>query len=219
MPNKTILFALALILGQNSVFSQNAAVGIRAGYTISTAVDRVSKSIGDFDADENFQPAGSLHFGADVKVPINKRLSFVGGILYVQKGYKIEFPNNLVGTPLKFQMQLRYFNMPVLADYRVWKGFSLQAGVEPGILSNAWLKFDGGRTNLKDAGTFENLDFGLVAGLEWHTQSGFFLSARQSWGVLAVSEVAVLDEDGFSVGQARVFNRALELGAGYRFSF
>ncbi|HNE27595.1 MAG: porin family protein [Saprospiraceae bacterium] len=219
MPKKTILFTAALLLGQCSLFSQNIAAGIRAGYTSSTTVDRVSKSVGNFDADDNYRPAGSLHFGADVKIPINNRLSFVGGVLYVQKGYKVDLSNIIIGQSQQFEFQLRYFNVPILADYRVWKGLSIQAGVEPGLLNSAWLKFDGGRSDLKGSDSYKNLDFGLLAGLEWHFQPGFFLSARYIWGVLPVSEFFVVDDNGLSVGQARLYNRALELGAGYRFSF
>ncbi len=221
MKRKMILFAAGFLLAQTCGFAQDIFVGPRVGYTLSTMHIKTGKSLivdgSEYDPDKDFKQLGSFHAGADVRIPIDGRFSFLGGFLYAQKGYKTEFGVGVNNSVQKAEIQLRYFNLPLLADFQVWKGLSLQGGLEPGVLSAAWLKFDGGRSDLKAQKVYESFDLGLVAGLEWRIGEGFFLSGRQIWGILPSSELEVTDDNGTGIGLVRSFNRALEFSAGYRF--
>lgn len=221
MHRKTILFAAGLSLAPIFVFSQGISVGPRLGYTLSTVVIHSDKSLMEngstYDPDKDFQTLGSFHAGADVRIPLNARFSFTAGFLYAQKGYKVDNGSVIGGQPQKSQFQLRYFDLPLLVNFKVWKGLSVQGGLEPGILSAAWLKFDGGRSDLKALKLYESFDLGLVAGLEWRIGKGFYLSGRQIWGILPTSELDVTDDNGTQIGRVQSYNRAMEFSAGYRF--
>lgn len=221
MQRKAILFAAGLVLAHCAVYAQTIFVGPRGGYTLSNLVIKTGQSLivagSEYDPDKDFRSLGSFHAGADMRLPLDGKFSFLAGILYAQKGYRTEYPVGISNQTQSIQVQLRYFDLPLLADYKVWKGLSLQGGIEPGILSAAWLKYEGGRSDLKAQNIYESFDLGLVAGLEWRIGNGFYLSGRQIWGILPSSNLEVTDENGERIGQVKSFNRALEISAGYRF--
>ncbi|MCC7505297.1 MAG: PorT family protein [Saprospiraceae bacterium] len=223
MHDKNMLFLAAFLLLQASIAAQSFSAGARVGYTLSNVEVILDKSLrvngSDFVPDAYYRTLGSFHAGAEVRVPISERLSFLGGIMYAQKGFKTDFSSILVDQPLDFTIQLRYFNLPLLADYRLWKGLSAQVGVEPGLLNAAWLKFDGGRSDLKDGNTYENFDLGLAGGLEWRFDNGLFFSSRYIYGVLPIANLTATDENGIDLGRVRSYNRSVQFAAGYRVSF
>lgn len=223
MHYKNMLFLAGILLSQTSMIAQSFSAGVRVGYTLSNVEVILDKSLrvqgSDFAPDEYYRMLGSFHAGIEAKVPVSDRFSLLCGLMYAQKGFKTDFSSIIVDQPLDFTIQLRYFNVPLLADYRLWKGLSVQAGVEPGLLNAAWLKFDGGRSDLKDDNTYENFDFGLAGGLEWRFDNGLFFSGRYIYGVLPVANLAATDENGTSVGRVRSYNRSAQLAAGYRMSF
>ncbi|MBO4659378.1 MAG: PorT family protein [Prevotella sp.] len=78
---------------------------------------------------ENF---GRFVGGAEVEYQIKKWLSVSAGVLYSQEGGKTKIKDINVVEKAK----LDYINIPVMANFYVWKGLALKIGVQPSFKVN-----------------------------------------------------------------------------------
>lgn len=219
------LFCLAAFLALSAVVSaQKIALGFRAGYTRSNvATNAVVDSAGShtYDLDDQWKPLGGWHAGLDLSIPLFRRLNLLAGFQYAHKGYEyglLYWPSGPARTSLHFH----YLDFSLLANYRVWSGLSLQAGLEPGILLKAVAK-SGGESFDPDngfglvGGPYEKLNLNLLAGLEWQFDCGVFVDGRGSWGVLPLSSFGITDDIGIDQDKINAYNRAWQFSVGYRY--
>ena len=116
--------------------------------------------------------------------------------------------------PAKATWELHYLNLPVMVDYRIWNGLSLQGGMEFGRLMSARLKSAG--ENVDGGLFFEDYDLGLVAGLEYQIKGGFFVGARHIFGIYSIQELELTGQNGAGLGTSKNRNSATQLSLGYR---
>lgn len=90
-------------------------VGIAGGLNISNTVDA-------YNADFNTSSVAGAHVGLTFEVPIVYPLSFAPEILFSQKGYKARTE---YGT---FRSRTNFIDIPLLAKFRVTRGFNIVAG-------------------------------------------------------------------------------------------
>ncbi len=78
---------------------------------------------------ENF---GGLSAGVELEYQIKKWFSLSAGALYSQEGGKVKVKDINITEKVKAD----YINIPVLANFYVWKGLALKVGVQPSFKVN-----------------------------------------------------------------------------------
>lgn len=203
---ESIFLSFGFFLLTASLFAQQAAIGIRAGYTLSD-VRYVTNVPFDVDLNDASKHLSSFHAGVDAQIPFENRFSAIASLLYARKGHegKVYWPTG----PADATWELHYLNLLVVADYRVWKGLALQGGVEFGRLLSARLKSGSEEAQIDDS--YEDFDTGLVAGLEYRTGNGFFIGVRQVFGIYNINGLEYTD--GTII---KIRNSATQFSVGYR---
>lgn len=212
---KPIFLVFSLSLFTATLFSQQISIGPRVGYTLSDLKFIFPDEFRfEIDPNEFAKPLSSFHAGIDASMLLSDRFSIVASLLYARKGYTGEeqWPTG----PADANWELHYVNLPILADFRAWKGLSLQGGVELGRLLSARLKSAGENANVEDF--FEDFDLGLVAGLEYRLGNGFFISARHVFGIYSIQTLEVTNDTGDVEGNLKTRNTATQLSVGYRYT-
>lgn len=213
---KSIFLAFSLSLSFVTLsFAQQISIGPRVGYTLSDAKFTFPERL-HFETDPNefAKSLSSFHAGMDVRMSLSDRFAVVASLLYARKGYtgELYWPTG----PAKATYQLHYLNLPVVADFRVWKGLSIQGGAEFGRLLSARLKSAGEESN--QDGIYEKFDLGLVAGLEYRFDNGFFISARHVFGIYSIQNLEVTGDTGSVEDDLKTRNTATQLSVGYRYT-
>jgi hypothetical protein len=213
---KTIFITCCLSLFASMATAQQISVGLRAGYSRSDILIDMPDGI-DVETDPNgeLKPINGIHAGIDVHMMLGRRMGMQASLLYAQKGYKgrIFWPTG----PADAYWTLHYLNLPVLLDYRIFSGLSVQGGAELGRLLSTRVK--SGSENFESEGLYEEFDFGLLAGLEYRFKSGLFVSARQIFGLYKIQELEATDINGQNTGIAKSRNSSMQLSIGYRHTF
>ena len=211
MIQKTILLT-GFLFAFGILSAQKLSLGIRAGYTLSNVTVKVSS--GPIDAPYN--TLNSLHAGIDARIGLSERIAILAGLQYARKGHKGELPRPNGPTTSAIN-ELHYLNLPIVADVRLWKGLSLQGGIEAGRLLNARVKSAGDKVDNKKL--YEDFDFGLVGGIEYRFNDAFFIGVRHILGVSSIQEIEFTDDNGTSLGKGSSHNQATQISAGYRYTF
>ena len=185
---------------------------MRAGYTLSDVTVKGPSGL----IDNPYSILGSLHAGIDARISLTERLAIVSGLQYARKGHKGEIPQPN-GSVASATNELHYLNLPVVADVRLWKGLSLQGGIEVGSLLGAYTKSAGEKVDNKRL--YEDFDFGLVGGIEYRFNDAFFIGARHILGVSSIQQIEFTDVNGTSLGKGSSRNQATQISAGYRYTF
>lgn len=220
---KSILLFPVFAFFAFTLSAQQLWFGARAGYTLSDVLIKVPS--GSDEVEDPFsqlndmnRTLGSAHLGLDARLPIGQRWGILASLLYARKGYigKMYWPSG----PADAIWQLHYLNLPIVVDFRLWKGLSLQAGAEAGWLLKTRVK-SGSEAFNPDNGliAINDFDFGLVGGLEYSFGNGIFIGARHTYGVAHLQKFEVTDDFGASLGEVKSRNSATQFSAGYRYYF
>ena len=218
MKHRLFLCATLLALSFTS-YAQQFSFGVLGGYSLTDVIVKeprtlVVEGFPDYDVDAYYKPLHSWHAGAEARLQHNDRLAFAAGLRYSRKGYRTDADKVSAGGIS--DLYLYYLNLPVVADYSLWRNFSLQAGLEPGYLLHMRVKLDG--VTVKPANKFYNdFDLGAVAGLEFRINDAFYVGLRHTFGIYSVAEIEYTDPNGESAGNTRTRNSATQLSIGYRF--
>jgi len=159
----------------SSTYAQSVSFGPKVGVNFASLT-------GD-DADMlNLDGRTSLHFGAAVNIGISELFAVQPEVVYSAQGFTLE-EMGIEGTG-----KLDYINIPVLADFTIIEGLSLQGGPQIGINITDEFEVDG-ETESLDA---ESTDIGAAIGAQYRSPLGLFVQARYTIGF---SNVAGDDED------------------------
>lgn len=143
---------------------------------------------------------GGFIGGVEVEYYILDWLSASAGVNYAQQGWRMK--EKVSGN--KWDMDLDYLNIPILANFYVAKGFALKAGVQPGFLLNA--KQDG--KDVKKG--LESSNFSIAYGLSYEFKNGITLDWRAAIGLTTLNKVS--DENN------KFRSNCATLTVGYKFS-
>ena len=185
---KSLLFVAVATLFFTTAQSQNLHFGIKAGVNFS--------SVNGDDFDETDGVTG-FQAGAVAKIGFSELIALQPEILFSAQGYS--------GGDTK--VRLGYINIPVMADFTVVKGLSLQGGPQFGFNVISGYKEDGDEyQHFDDSDTFETFDVGVGIGAQYVLPINLFFQARY---VVGFSDIAK-DYDGK--------NATLSFSAGYFFN-
>lgn len=176
--------------------SMAISFGVKGGLNLAT----INGSIESPDSRTTF------HAGVFTEFPIAEIFSLQVETLYSGQGAQLEFE----GTDGdKAELQLDYINVPVLAKFYLFKGFSLEAGPQFSFLLNDEIDTNP-NSNDSDAPTalrdnLKTFEFGMAGGVTFQTDLGLFATARYIQGVTDIAE------------DLNVQNAVFQIGLGYKF--
>jgi len=182
----------------NGSNAQSMAVsyGIKGGVNLATIN-------GDIDSPDS---RTSFHAGVFAEFPIEHIFSIQVEALYSGQGAQFDFRGS---DGDKAELQLDYINVPVLAKFYLFKGFSIEAGPQFSFLVNDEIDFnpnsnDGDQPSpLRDE--LKTFEFGVAGGVTFQTDMGLFATARYNQGITDIAD------------DLNIQNSVFQLGVGYKF--
>ena len=187
------LFFLAAFAAMG-VITSNAQVSFGA----KGGVNFASVNGDDFDADEGLT---SFHIGGVASIAISGFFSIQPEIVYSSQGYSFDF------FDVESKVKIDYLNIPIMADFEVINGLSLQCGPQLGI--NLSGKIDVNvEGQSRDLDGIETLDIGAGIGAQYQlADKGLFFQARYVNGLTEIFE-----------DDTKAKNGVISLSVGYMFN-
>ncbi|PKA84304.1 outer membrane protein with beta-barrel domain [Ulvibacter sp. MAR_2010_11] len=154
---KLLIMAAIAVFGFTTANAQGVSFGVKAGANFA--------SINGDDADD-LDGRTSFHVGGVVNIGISELFAVQPELVYSAQGFEFE----------DVKGKLDYVNIPIMADFTVADGLSLQGGPQVGINISAKQEFDGETEDIDD---IETLDLGFGAGAQYRLPDmGLFFQAR-----------------------------------------
>jgi len=163
---KFIFLSVLVVLGMTITIAQTESntTTFRWGPTAGVNFSGVT---GD-DVD-NVNSRTGIRVGAVASIGISEVFSVQPEVVYSMRGWKDG----------EFTIKIDYVDVPILADFEVYDGLSLQGG--PIIGFNISGEVEGGG-NTSDLDNIESVNFGFAVGAQYEFSMGLFLNARYDMG-------------------------------------
>lgn len=208
-------FLIFLSLTMNSCFV--ACKDLVYSPAVSIDFSKFSEEDG-YEGSDDGSFLGGPQLGIDVIAPINEQLSLESGLRFAGKGSKSSFESEADGGEGAYSFEdktrLNYFDIPILARYRLGEGgFSVYGGVQPSLLLSAKQKSEGTGSesqtmNVKDS--YKSLDMAGSVGMGYAFGNGLRINLGYDHGFANIAK-------GDAFGTGKINNRTLKLTLGYTF--
>lgn len=185
---KIILLAATAFMITAGVNAQEINFGAKAGANFAS----LSGDLGD-----DIDGRTSFNVGVVANIGISEKFAVQPEIVYSSQGGSSEIQGE------DFTVKFDYINVPILADFKVGEGFSLQAGPQVGFNITSEVDADGGSADIEDV---ETVDLSLAFGAQYKLDQGIFFQARYGLGLSDI----ISDVDGK--------NNVISLSIGYFFN-
>lgn len=161
--------------------------------------------------------------GAEAGYQVTERFGVTAGLLYSLQGYQLggSLSSTVGGVEYKVEdnskLNLHYINVPILANFYLFKGFAVKAGIQPGFLASAKFKNDVTYTNLGTANKtaeedvkdeLNTFDFSIPVGVSYEFRNGIMIDGRYNIGLTKVAK----DSD------VKSKNSVFQIMVGYKFT-
>lgn len=198
---KILMLAVAAVMATMSASAQYEpgkwSVDIKVGLGASWINNTEKLNLNGFELDKQVQP--SVMFQAGTSYQLNKFLSLSAGLNFMMQGQAWK---NLEVSNTKYQsnaLELTYIQIPVMAHVYVFKGLSIDAGIQPGFLVNADMtcyiesKTAAGRkmTNYQRVDYMDDLkkfDLNVPLGISYEFNNHLVLGAQYNLGLSKVNK-------------------------------
>lgn len=164
-------------------FTLKPAVGLSVGSLGGSFTYYVDANNNKVDIEDEMR-AGFVG-GLEAEYYINDWLSATAGVYYTQQGWRMK--EKVSGD--KWNENLDYINIPIMANFYVLNGFALKIGVQPGFLINA--KRDG--VDVKSG--CESFIFSLPIGLSYEFKNGITIDWNTNFGLTSVNKNKTSDDN------------------------
>ena len=143
-------------------------------------------------------------FGGELEYALNEKLSFGAGINFDMLGYGIDDANGVKD----WHTGLNYLAVPVVANFYLYKGLALKAGLQPGFLLGASeaYKLNGEKFDNKVTSSFNTFDLSIPIGISFEF-SRVVIDARYLLGLTKVNKY----------GDKTCRNSVILITTGYKF--
>lgn len=213
---RVCIFAI-LILLLNSFHSsgQDLATGIKVGVQAGLSYSGLRVTQPEDAVEEpEFKSIASYNINAYIKYQFARRFGVSVEPGFIIKGSDLDIPFIYLGTA---EYRFQYLTMPVLLNYSLIRTFSIGAGIETSYLmkSEVTESPSGNSIDLKDF--CDELDLGLVAGIDFGPLKFLDIAVRYSFGMLPVMDQDITDNAGNEVGKRKFYNKMLQLSLRFNF--
>lgn len=161
-----------------------------------TLMPKVGLNMANTTGGDSKMKAGAVA-GVEAEYRATNLIGVSAGVLYSMQGCKADEGDG--------KMKADYLNIPILANFYVWKGLALKVGIQPGFMMSC--KDEDG-DDMKDA--CETFDFSIPVGASYEYKD-FVLDLRYNIGVTKINK-----ESG--PGQDDSRNGVLAITLGYKFA-
>ena len=158
---KKLFLAAAAMLMSVSMNAQNEVGQVSIAPTVGINISNVT------DWNDTKAKVG-LVAGVVAEYGVAEKFGVSAGVMFSMQGCGFKDEDDKV--------KLSYLNIPILANYYVYKGLAVKAGVQPGILLSA----KEGSHDIKDH--MKGFDFAIPVGASYEYQN-FVLDARYNIGL------------------------------------
>ncbi|HBY70085.1 MAG TPA: hypothetical protein DEG69_21445, partial [Flavobacteriaceae bacterium] len=121
----------------------------------------------------------SFHVGGVANIGITELFSVQPELIYSSQGASADDSDG------DLTLKLDYINIPIMADFQLAEGFSLQGGPQVGFNISSKFDFDGDE---EDVENIQTLDFGVGIGAQYVLPMNLFFQARYVIGITNVYE-------------------------------
>ncbi|SHG53065.1 porin family protein [Flavobacterium johnsoniae] len=191
---KKIILAAIAVMAFSFANAQETRFGVKGGLNISTVggdARNVSSLVG-------------FHVGGFAEIKIIEKLAIQPELLFSTQGAKEKFAGD------KYNTNLNYINVPVLAKYYITKQFTVEAGPQIGFLVSA--KSDG--EDVKDF--YRSVDAGFNIGAGYNFTENLSVGLRYYIGLSNVIDENYEDWDDY-VDSYKVNNNVFSVSLAYKF--
>ena len=167
MMKKFILLMLAFVS-----FQQMNAQQVKGDFTIQP---KVGLNIASWRGDSYQQDSyARLSFGVEGQYAVTDKFGISAGLMYSQQGnnsmvYNLQPAN---GNMYRYKFKMDYLNIPILANYYLFKGLAVKAGIQPGFKIH---------DNISSSMT-HSFDLSIPVGLSYEYKN-VCLDARYNYGL------------------------------------
>ena len=171
----------------------------KAGATISWLSNMPKIGTGSLSIDKS--PTVGAILGAEAEYQLAEKFSVAAGIMYAQQGsgwedYSVSLGNDKYELK-DAKIELGYVNIPVTANYYLFKGFAVKAGVQFGILTSAKekgtyiIETNGHKTTTDFSGDdfkdhCNKLDISIPLGISYEFNIPIVIDVRYNLGLMKV---------------------------------
>lgn len=202
----------------------------KVGSTISWLSNMPSISSKYVEIDSS--PTVGFLIGAEAEYQLAEKFSLAAGLNYAQQGsgwddYTLSYTLDSQKNEFELKdakVQLDYLNVPLVANYYLFKGFAVKAGVQFGFLLSAKQKgtmkvkvgdftttsyLEDHSDNFKDE--CSSVDISIPLGISYQFNIPIVVDVRYNLGLTKVNKESVS-------GQKDMKNNVIQLTLGYKFS-
>lgn len=165
---KFSLLLMGMVVAQ-LLLAQHVQFGLKGGLNVSSANDE------DLVQDEKVTPVIGYHLGGLAHIHLSPNWALQPEVVYSKEGARVEHPNYNATTELK------YLNIPVLAQYMTENGFRIETGPQVGLLLDHKYETPEGIEGEKHDASKANVSWAF--GLGYLTRSGLGIDARFNLGL------------------------------------
>ena len=155
---------------------------------------------------------GNFFLGVNARTPLGQHWAINSDAQYMRRGF---FMHTVTTPERRLGFRLNYVEVGIKAEYNIFKNLHLQMGGYAGYRTEEYVRENGANAWVKPVYPLtDHWDVGLQGGLAAYFQrwSAF---VRYSHGLKVVGQLDITDENGGGLGSVRIFNRGLQIGAGY----
>ena len=195
----------------------------KAGATISWLSNMPSLSITSNTELDKTPTVGAI-LGVEAEYQLAEKFSLAAGINYAQQGcgwsdYSYQIGNNK--AELKdAKIELGYVNVPITANYYLFKGFAVKAGVQFGFLTSAKSKgtitteYNGAKSTTDLSGDdfkdqCKKFDVSIPVGISYEFKVPVVIDLRYNIGLMKVNKDSEAGHKDFK-------NNVIQLTVGYK---
>ena len=189
---KKFLLAAVIMMASLSVFAQHEAGDI----TLQARIGMVGS---DFNNTSDTKARVGLVVGPELEYFVANRFSLGAGVLYTQQGAEQD--------KVDVTYELDYINVPITANFYVWKGLAVRAGLQPGFNVSSNIKAKDVKKDMDDS--VKSFDLSIPVGLSYEYRH-FVIDARYTFGLTEIFDTSIVDLDSknltFQLSLAYKFN-------------
>ena len=229
---KIMMIAAMMVatISANAQFEQGTfSIQPKAGGNAAWLSNMPNLDFGDIKLDKT--PAAGGIVGVEAEYMLTDKFSLAAGLTYGEQGSGYEdYEYSNAGTKvelkdLKYEMD--YLNIPVVANYYLFKGFAVKAGVQFGFLTTAKIKgktitsINGSTTttemedkkigNQDFMDTLEKFDLSIPMGISYEFKMPIVIDLRYNLGLTKVNKESASGVKDFK-------NNVVSLTVGYKFA-
>lgn len=199
---KKVFLAIVMVACSTATFAQHEIGSINIQPKVAfngTSFDIIEKQY-DTDGKPGFSA------GVEMEYRMSKVFALSAGAFYSQKGAIVKGKNELKDTKMTFGVD--YIDVPILANFYVWKGLALKVGLQPSFKVHDSFKVETKMVDYDRAvfeGKYKSFDLSIPLGISYDF-GRFSVELRSCSGLLKVMD----KKDYVNIGG--------QLMVGYKFS-